>query len=148
MDTVGGGRTLSQGEEFRTHALELLDVDGRQPFETPGSGAGEPEPHHPVVARVADAGDETGGVSSVDQPDRTVVAEQEIVGQLADGRPPGVVMAFHGQKELVLGRCQARRPGLLLAPALEAAQGGAQSQEPGVRRIRQGHRWDDIIVLR
>ena len=84
--------------------------------------------------------DQLGGHGPVDEPDGAVVAEEEVVGHFADGGAPAVRMPPHGQQELVLRRCQTRRLRLLLAPAEEPAQSGAQRQQVLVVGISENHR--------
>ena len=77
---------------------------------------------------------------TVHQADRAVVAQQQIVGHLADRRPPPVGVAADRQQQLVLGRRQPSRLGLLLAPAHETSQAGPEGQEVLVVGISQTHR--------
>jgi hypothetical protein len=64
---------------------------------------------------------------AVDELDDAVVAQEEVVGHLADRRRRSV--AADGKEQLVLGTGEAHGLGLLLAPALEAAQPVAERQQ-------------------
>ena len=83
-----GGRAL-RGE--RGEGLEAL-----------GAGVGEAEADDPVVVGSRLAGDQPGGIGAVDQFDGAVVAQEQVVGDLADGRSAGVVMAADGEQQLML----------------------------------------------
>ncbi len=111
--------------------------EGLEPF---GAERGELEPHQTVVLGVPDPGHEAGGFGPVDQADGAVVAQEQDVGHVGDRRAAGVTVAPNGQQELVLGRGQAGGGGLGAAPAEEAAQAGAQGQEPGVGLVVEGRR--------
>jgi hypothetical protein len=71
-------------------------------------------------------------VGPIDQTDGAVVPEVEVIRDLPDGRTPPILMAPHGEKQLVLGRGQPGRLGLLLAPVEEAPQTGAQAEQPPI----------------
>jgi hypothetical protein len=53
-----------------------------------------------------------------------VVAEQQIVGYLADRRTLGIAVTADGEQQLMVCRRQPRGQGLLGAPPLEMAQTG------------------------
>lgn len=110
--------------EVEREAFELLDVEGGERLESLRTHSGEREADDPVIVVVPDADHETGLDGAVDETDRAVVAEQEVVRHLADGRPSRVTVAADREQQLVLGRCEAGRLRLLLAPALESSQPG------------------------
>ena len=128
--------------------MQLLHVGSRERLEALLALGRQLEPHDPLVLGVAAAGDQARLLGPVDQADGAVVAEQEVVGHLADRGPAPVRVAPNGQEELVLGRGQSGRLRLLLAPAQEAAQ--AVPERPTGLRSRRlpiaSHY--DIIVLR
>ena len=128
--------------------MQLLHVGGRERLQMLLALGGELQPDDPLVLGVAAAGDQARLLGPVDQADGAVVAEQEVVGHLADRRPARVGVAPDGQQELVLGRRQPGCLGLLLAPAQEAAQAGPERQQVLVVGVRQSHRTHDIIVVR
>jgi hypothetical protein len=105
---------------------ELGEVQLAQRVELRGAQVGEPEPHDAAVVGVRDALDQAGVLGAIHEGDGAVVTEQQVAGGLADRRPALVVMAADGQEQLVLGGRDARRLGLLLAPAQEPPQAGAQ----------------------
>ncbi len=73
-----------------------------------------------MVIGVSSSGDETRLLGPVHEPDRTVVAQQQVVGHLAHGRPAPVGVSMDGEEQLVLGRGEPGFLGLLVAPAQEA----------------------------
>jgi hypothetical protein len=104
VDTLDGcqplpGRGQAQGETF-----ELLEVEGRESFQSLSTSVGELQPDHPVVVVVAVSHDKASGIGPVDQLDRAVMAQEQVVGDFAHGRTARVAMAPNGQEELVLGR--------------------------------------------
>ncbi len=101
-----------------------------------------------MVVLVPSAPDETCRVGPVDQTYRTVMPEEQVVGDLADGRTPWVAVTSDGQEELMLGRSETRLLRLLFAPSLELTQAGPQGQQSSVDLVRQSHSFHDIIVLR
>jgi CBS domain-containing protein len=95
----------------------------------PVSGLGELHPDHPRVLDVGAAPDEPGHRGAVDQLDRAVVAQQQVVGEVADGRRGVTGMPFDGDQQLMLDVGQADRLGLFLAPVLEPAQVHPEREE-------------------
>lgn len=60
------------------------------------------DPDDSVVLRVALALDQAGAGGSVDQLDDAVVAQHEVLGELANRRPGSARMSAHGEQQLVL----------------------------------------------
>jgi hypothetical protein len=126
-------------------------VRGSQLVQPLGAVRGEPDPGDPAVTIVAPAFDQPGGLGAIDQLDRAVRPEQQVLGQIADRGRVGAGMAFDGQQQLVLGRGQADLPGPGLRPAQEAAQPSTECEQvldprpspPGLaRRARACQRAD------
>jgi hypothetical protein len=63
--------------------------------------------------------DETCGCGAVGESDSAVVAQDEVIGDLANRRSAWIGMTADGEQELVLSGCEARRSGLCLAPTQE-----------------------------
>ena len=101
-----------------------------------GAAGSEVQPDDPVVVAVLNPADEPGGLRSVDQPDRAVMAQEQVLGHVADRRTAPIGMTSNGEQQLMLGRRDAGRLGLLLAPAQEAAEPGAELEQPPVVGIR------------
>ncbi len=101
-----------------------------------------------MVIGIPDANDEACSVSSVDEADRAVMAQQEVVGHFADCGAPGIGMPADREQQLVLCGRQARRPRLALAPALELPEPGAQGEQASIDVVRQSQSCHDNIVLR
>ncbi len=91
-----------------------------------------------MVVPVLRAADEPGGFGAVDEADRAVVTQEQVVGDVADRRASGVRIPAYGQHELMLGRRQPHGAGLLLAPTEEAPETGAELEQPPVVVIGDG----------
>jgi predicted acyl esterase len=85
-----------------------------------------------VVVGVADPGHQAGGVGAVDEAHGAAVAQEEIVGDLADGGPPGVGVPRHGQEQLVPGGGQPGRRRRRVEAFSGGSGGVAQRKPPGV----------------
>jgi hypothetical protein len=105
----------------RGQATQLLGTSSRQS-----------EPDAAVIVAVALATDEPGALSAVDEADGAVVPEQELLGDVADGRPAAIRVAADDQEELMLSGRQPDDLGLLFAPAQEAAEPRAELQQTAV----------------
>ena len=118
------------------------------------AGRGELEPHHSFVVGIRDPAHDACLHRPVDQPDRAVVANQQRVGDVADGRAPPVVVAADREQQLVLRRREPLGAGLLLAPTQEAAQPRPHPEQLPVLRVGQvaarlavlGHRVGLLVV--
>ena len=135
----------------RREVRELLEVLLAERLELPGALIGEAQAHDAEVVGVLAARDQPGLLGAVDEPDRAVVAQHEVAGDVADRRPARVAVAADGEQQLVLGGREARGLGVLLAPAQEAAQTGAQLQQPSVvlvggRRRHRGGLWRSPVA--
>lgn len=84
----------------------------------------------------------------VDQAHDAVMLEQQVVGDLTDGRTRRAAVTSNGQHQLVLRRGQTGFLGGLGTPALESSQPGPQRQQPGVVGLSQVLSRHDKIVLR
>ena len=69
------------------------------------------------------ARDQSSLLGAIDQSDRTVVTQDEVAGDIADGRSARVAVTADGEQQLVLGGREACGLGVLLAPAQEPPQG-------------------------
>jgi len=91
-------------------------VGGGEALQALLAAGGEHDPHGPGVLGVGPAQDQPGGHGPVDQLDGAVVAHQQVAGDLPDGGAARVGVPTDGQQQLVLGRGDAGRLGLLPAP--------------------------------
>jgi hypothetical protein len=107
------------------------------------AGLREGDTDHTLIGRVGSAPDQSVGSCAIDQADRAVMAQDEVLGQVANRGSLVAGVTANRQQQLVLGGCQPGRVGLLIAPAQEAAQSGAQLQQ--MLEVRFGER---NIVLR
>jgi chloride channel protein, CIC family len=139
---------VEQGPHVGGEPGQLLDVEARQAPQRPRAGVGEGHPHDAAVGGILDPAHQPGLVGPVDQAHGGVVAQVEVVGQLTDGRSPGVDVAPDGEEKLVLGGGQPGGPGLLLAPVEEGPEPGPQVEERAVVSLVEMPPWHDNISLR
>src|SRR6185312_5735990 len=101
----------------------------RQRAQRERSHLGELEVDDRVRLRVALSCDQPRLLGPVDQPDRTVMTDDEDLGDLAHGRAARLTRRADRQKQLVLRGRDADLPGLLLAPVQKAAQPVAELRQ-------------------
>jgi len=65
--------------------------------------------------------DESRAHRSVDEPHDAVMTKQQHSGEITDSRPRAFAMSADGEQQLVLGRRNPNRGGLLLTPPHETA---------------------------
>jgi hypothetical protein len=94
-------------------------VQGRERLEAVGSFIGQGQAHRSGKVTVGIPLDQTGGLRTINESDRAVVAQQEVVRDIADRGTGWIWMAPDGKQQLVLSGRQILRPRLLLAPAQE-----------------------------
>ncbi len=128
------GQTLGCGGQPEDEAFELLQMERREVLESLGSDAGQLQAHDAMVLGVATADDQTGLVGTVHQLDGAVMAQEQVVRHLADGRAAWVVVTANGEEELVLARREPCGPGLLLTPTQEVPE--SRPQRGAVARSR------------
>ena len=112
-----GIETAPGRRERATQPPELFEVGLGERLEALAPRRRELQTHDSVILWVPDPLDELGGDGPVDQADGTVVAEEQVVGHLADGWATAVGVPPDGQQQLMLGRGQPRSFRLLLAPS-------------------------------
>lgn len=113
---------LDQMLERRRKALELIQVQGRKPLQPAFAVRRQHDAHDTTVRVGLRPGDEAARLGPVDELDRAVRAEQQIVGDLAHGRPTPIIVTLDRQHQLVLGGAEADLTRLPLAPLLEATE--------------------------
>src|SRR4051794_40550799 len=139
------GTPPGEGQEG-VHPAQLVAVQRAEPAEELLAAAGEPDPHGPGIV---------GGGSSPDPPPHpgpgappggAVVAELQLLGELADDGPVPPREPLERQHELVLLRGDAVPPHRLLAEPQVAADTGP---EPRQRlEVRLAQRFDVGHVVR
>jgi hypothetical protein len=101
-------------------------VRGGQPGQALSAVGGEADPDEAAGVVIAPSLHQPGRLGAVDQLDGAVMTEQQVAGQVADGRAAPSAVAFDCQQQLMLGRSQADVARLSLGPVLEAAQASAE----------------------
>ena len=102
--------------EDRREVPELVEVSGGQPVQALLAVGTEPDTGEAAADVIAPSLHEPGRLGVVDQLDRAVVAQQQVAGEVADGRALAAAAALDRQHQLMLGRCQAGVARLCLAP--------------------------------
>ncbi len=95
------------------------------------------------VLQVLAPAHETGGLRAVYQAHRAVALQQQVLGDIPDGRRQRPMVTLDRHKQLVLHMGKADRGGLLLAPALKAAQ--LESEGQVVLEVLSGGR--NVVIL-
>ena len=125
----------------RGEAAELDEVELGELRDAILAQLGELQPHEAGVGPVPHPTQQTGALSAVHQTHNAVVAGVQVRRCLADRGPVRIAVTFDGEEQLVLGMGQAYSTGLLVAPAVEPAQGRAEGEE--VRVVAGGERGHD-----
>jgi hypothetical protein len=99
---------------------KFLEVQFAECFQSARTFAGEVQTHGALVVGVGAARNQSGGLSAIDQLDRAVVAQQQVIGDVADRRPTRIRVAADGKQQLMLSRGQAGGLSLTLTPSHEA----------------------------
>ena len=125
----------------RSEAPELVEVEPSELRDAVLAQIGEPEAHNACVVLVPDPMQQARAFGPVGEPHGAVVTGVEVLRRVADRGPVRIVVAFDGEEQLVLGVGQAHSTSLLVAPAVEPAQGRAEGEE--VRVVAGGERGHD-----
>lgn len=120
------------GDEPVQHGRELVqlgEMGMRELGHKPVAVLGELDTRDPAIARIRPAADQARRHRAVHQLDRTVVAQQQVVRDLAHRRRHIARMPLDGHEQLVLHRGDASGARLLLAPVLETTEGDPEREE-------------------
>jgi hypothetical protein len=90
-----------------------------------------------VVVGVDGSPDDAGRLGAIDQLDRAVVPQQQILGHLADRRASAVVVPGDRQQELMLGGREPEGSRAIVAPAQETPELGSEGQEAAVVLVKE-----------
>lgn len=107
--------------------------------EATGTEIREAQPHEPVIVVVDSASNETCGFGPIDEPNGAVMSKQQRLGDLADRRAARLPTSTDRQEELMLGRRQPGRNGLLLAPVHEPTQARSEQHQAFVVAVGKLH---------
>ena len=117
---------------------ELFEMARAELSEPASCERSEAKAHRAMVVAVGLTADEARDLSSIDESDGAVMTQEQRIGDLSDGRPPGVAVASDREQELVLRRSEPNGDGLFFAPAEELPELGAELKEEfvvGIRRV-------------
>ena len=113
-------------------------MKGRERLEPRGSFIRQRHTHRSASVRVRIPLDQTAGLRTINEPDSAVVAQQEVVRDIADRGTGWIWMAPDGKQQLVLGGRQILRARLLRAPAQEPSQASPELEQTPVVGIDEG----------
>jgi len=109
-------------------APQLLEMLCGEALESTASVRAQAHPHHPGVVGIGITHDQSGRLRTTDEPDRAVLSQEQMVGDLAHRGSAGIAMAAHGQEQLVLRSGEPSLGGALLTPVQEAPEAVAESE--------------------
>jgi len=116
-----------------------------EPCEEVGAEATQRDPHDAPVVGIGVACHQPRGLGPVDEPDRAVVTELEVFGDVTDRRARWCPMTPDGEEQLVLCGGEADRGCLLLAPMEESAQPIAKLEQAPVLSVTQCGHWSSTL---
>lgn len=114
--------------------LQLVEVRGGERRDVSCAAAGQVQTDNSMVARIDAACDQPRQLGTVDEPHDAVVAQQQVIGDIADRRGAAGMPAYREQ-QLILGGRDAGGNRLLFAPVDEASELIAKGQEALVVRV-------------
>jgi uncharacterized protein YeaO (DUF488 family) len=115
--------------EHGCEVAQFVQVSGPEAVQPCLPVGGEHHPGQPPVLGVTGPRDNPRVGRPVHQLDHAVVAQQQVLGELGDRRILAPRVALDRDEKLVLGRGQADRARLRLAPVQEPAQARAERQQ-------------------
>lgn len=116
--------SLHRGRELR----DLSHMHQRKRAQRLAAAVSQQNVHDRMASAVTPARDQARTMRTIDKADHTVMAQHERLRELADSRATTTGAAAYRQQQLMLSWGQAMLFCLLLAPAQEATQAGAQLQ--------------------
>jgi len=122
------GQALPEVWQLMRQTPQLLEVKRRQRGEPVLSFWRQLQPHYPMVIVVADPSQQPRRFGAIHQAHGAVVAEQQLVGDVANLGPPGINVPSNRKQQLVLSGGQPGRSRLGFAPMLEPPQASTKGQ--------------------
>ncbi len=110
--------------------VQAVQVSPGQLLQDAVAFTGQADPDHTAVVFVWRPLHQTGGLGPVDKLNRAVRPQEQVAGQITHGGRQIPAVSFDRDKQLMLDMGQALGLSLILAPALEAAQGDPELQQP------------------
>ena len=124
----GVGQALPEVWQLTSQTSQLLYVERRQRSQPVLTARRQLQPDHPMVVVVPDPSQQPCRLGPIHETHGAVVAQQQLVGNVADLGPPRIDVSSDCKQQLVLGRGQPGRSCLGLAPMLEPPQTSAKRQ--------------------
>jgi hypothetical protein len=126
--SFGVGQALPEVWQLMSQTPQLLYVERRQRSQPVLTARRQLQPDHPMVVVVPDPTQQPCRLGPIHEAHGAVVAQQQLVGDLADLGPPRISVSSDGKEQLVLSGGQPGRSCLDLAPMLEPPQTRAKRQ--------------------
>jgi len=139
MSSLDRSQPCPRSGDVEREPIELFEVECGERLEPSGAFVGEAQSDDAMVILAASALHEPGGLGPVNQPNRAVVSEEQVVSDFADGRTVRIAMTADRQEELMVRRSETGGACLRRAPSLEVPEAGSQGEKPSVGGIRQRH---------
>jgi hypothetical protein len=97
-------------------------MEGRQRLQSFGSNFGESQTNEPTISLVSRTQDEPRCIRSIDEFDNAVVAQQQIIGNVAHCWSAGVSVSADDEKQLMLSWGQSSIMCLPLTPPFKTSE--------------------------
>ena len=110
--------------------VQAVQVSPGQLLQDAVACTGQANPDHAAVVSVWRPFHQPGGLGPVDKLNRTVRPQEQVASQITYGGRQVPAVSFDRHQQLMLDMGQALGLSLILTPALEAAQGDPELQQP------------------
>ena len=121
-----GDKLVKDGREL----MQAVQVSPGQLLQDAVALAGQADPDHAAVVPVRRPFHQPGGLGPVDKLDRAVRPQEQVAGEISHRGRQVPAVSLDRDKQLMLNMGQALGLSLVLAPALETAQGDPELQQP------------------
>lgn len=127
---IGGIVPRHEIAEDRREFVQAVQVSPGQLTHDAFAVRCQANPYHPAVVAIGYPLDQPSELGTVDELRRTVRAQEQVASEIAHGGRHASRVSLDRHQQLMLNMGHTRCPGLIVAPALEAAQGNAELQQP------------------
>jgi hypothetical protein len=121
---------LHQGTQDRCQLAKLVQVGGAERPDPPPSLRSQRQSHDAAIIQVTGARDQPQLLGSIGERNRRVVPDEQIFGNLTDGRPSMIGVAADCEQQLMLRVGQPGVQRLARAPLVEATQQNPECEQP------------------
>lgn len=140
-------QALPEVRQLTSQAPQLFHMECRQRGQPVLAARRQLQPDHPMIVTTPHPSQQPCRLGPIHKSHGAVMAQQQLIGDVTDLRPPRIIVPSHCKQQLVLGGGQPGRSRLCLAPMLEATQASAKHQQTSIgvvgqcllRRRRRAH---------